>query len=516
MRWRAFVAGSLLWVACGREGAADPTAAVAAGPAAVPLRLAWATHWGAPGGSALRSAVFDGAGNLYIAGGTERAAEWPRTAPAIGPLGDFDVIVAKFDPSGRNLWSVLIGGTGEDYAYVSALDREGNLVVGGRGGPAFPVTAGAFDRSFNGGRGRGSHGPTDGFLLSLTPEGALRWATYLGSGGDDIIRGIEILPDGDIAVSGGNTDAGDLPTTPAVVQPSLGGAKDAFIARLAPDGGSARFITYYGTSDDDSRGDETIRALAAHPSGDLWVGGTTQGFALTPTPDASQPERRGGASAFVMRLAPDGRAVKYLSWLGGDGDEDVETEGSADETGAFEIAGGTGSENFPVTPGAFAGGGGRDGWVARIAPDGGIAMAARFGGSGADHVFGPARDGAGNLYVAGTTTSTDLPVSQDALQASNAGGPSDALLAGFDRTGALAYATYFGGSDADQGRFAAADRPRGRIALIGETRSVDLPLRNAAQASPGAVFVAVFEGAPLAEPPSEAAPQTDPRASADE
>ena len=128
-------------------------------------------------------------------------------------------------------------------------------------------------------------------------------------------------------------------------------------------------------------------------------------------------------------------------------------------------------------------------------------MAARFGGTGRDHVFGPAQDAAGNLYVGGMTDSTDLPVTSGAHQARFAGGDSDALFAAFDRAGALAaYATYFGGSAAGSGRFAAADPARRRVALIGETTSTDLPLRAAAQTQPGGVFVAVFQIEPSPAP----------------
>lgn len=510
MRWRAFVAGALLCVACGRDGAADAAAGTEPLRATAPLALAWATYWGAPGGSALRSAVFDAAGNLYIAGGTKLATEWPQTAPATGPLGHFDVIVAKFDPNGRNLWSIVLGGTGEDYAYVSALDRNGNLVVGGRAGPDFPVTPGAFATGFAGGFVQGPHLPTDGFLLSLTPEGALRWATYVGSSGDDIIRAIEPLPDGRVAIAGGMMEFADLPVTPGVLKPRMGGAKDAWVAVVSPDGARLDFLTYFGPSDDSARHeDETLRAVALHPSGGLWLAGTTRGTDLAPTPDAFQPVRGGGSSAYVARLGLDGRALSYFSWLGGSDEDDVETEGRTDDSGAFLIAGGTRSPDFPTTPGAFSAGSGADGWVARIAPDGRLAMAARFGGSGADHFFGPALDAAGLLYAAGTTDSDDLPVTQGAQQARRAGGASDALLAAFDPSGALAYATYWGGSGADMGRFVAADPARGRIALIGETTSPDLAVKGAPQASPGAVYVAVFQAPMPAPDPALPAPAPD-------
>lgn len=507
MACREVAAVLVLALGCARS---DVQPAAAPAPPLLPgklhVELAYATYWGAPGGSALRSAVFDAAGNLYVAGGTEVAAQWPQTAPATGPLGDFDVVVAKFDPAGRNLWSLAIGGTDEDYAYVSALDPEGNLLVGGRGGVGFPVTPGAFATKFAGGFPIGPHGATDGFLMSLSPDGALRWATYLGTSGDDVIRAIEVLPDGRIAVSGGAREAGDAPVTEGALKPKMGGVKDAFVALFASDGSALDFLTYFGPSDDtNEKEDETLRAIALDPAGNLWLGGTTQGSDLRPSAGAFQPVRGGGNSAFVAKLTPDGRAMPYFSWLGGSAEDDVETEGTADASGAFLIAGGTGSADFPTTPGAESRGAGDDGWVARIEPDGKLGMAARLGGSGFDHFFGPALGADGTTFVAGSTGSKDFPVTNGAIQPAIAGA-DDALLAAFDHDGGLAYATYFGGSGDDTGRFVAFDWAHARVALIGETNSLDIPLKNAVQTAPGGVYLAVAEVKSAARAPAASAP----------
>jgi len=485
--------------ACGRGGAeaAPPPAPLAPKLSA---ELAIASYWGS-GDCTVRTGVFDAEGNLYISSGTRDPAGYPQTAASHGPLGFWDLGIAKFDAAGRNVWSIVIGGTGEDYPYVSALDGEGNLIVGGRGGPDFPTTAGAFDRSFGGGFRAGPHGPTDGFLLSISPNGELRWATYIGGAGDDIIRAIQALPDGRIAIAGGMAEYGDLPVTTGVLKPKLGGGKDAWVAVVRPDGTAVDWLTYFGPSDDrDRKEDETLRALALDAAGNLWLGGTTQGTDLAPTPDAFQKRRGGSGSAYVAKLALDGSRMKYFSWLGGSGGDDVETEGISDARGAFYLAGGTSSADFPTTPGAVSRGGEADGWVARIEPNGALGMAARFGGSGDDHFFGPALDGAGFLYASGTIHSQDLPVTAGALQPKFAGGPSDAMLAAFDANGALAFSTYFGGSGADNGRFVAADLPRSRIVLMGDTESPDLPLRNAAQTQPGGLYFAIFEVKPLAKP----------------
>jgi hypothetical protein len=52
----------------------------------------------------------------------------------------------------------------------------------------------------------------------------------------------------------------------------------------------------------------------------------------------------------------------------------------------------------------------------------------------------------GNVYVAGTTESTDFPVVGDVVQGTAPGGGGDGSLAKFDRAGRLVRATYFGGA----------------------------------------------------------------------
>jgi hypothetical protein len=138
-------------------------------------------------------------------------------------------------------------------------------------------------------------------------------------------------------------------------------------------------------------------------------------------------------------------------------------------------------------------------------------MAARLGGSARDHAFGPALGADGFLYAGGTTLSSDLPTSAGAHQPRHGGGGSDAMLFAVDPEGALAYASYWGGSGEDAGRFVAADAPRRRVALVGETTSSDLEVRGAAQSAPGGLYVAVFEAAPIrVDEPADSPPAETP------
>ncbi len=101
-----------------------------------------------------------------------------------------------------------------------------------------------------------------------------------------------------------------------------------------------------------------------------------------------------------------------------------------------------------------------------------------FGGALADQINAIAADDAGNLYVAGSTTSTDLPSAPGALNR----GSLDAFVAKLNPTGnAVIYATYIGGTGQESANGMAIDSA-GTVYLTGQTASTNFPISaNAAQ-----------------------------------
>jgi hypothetical protein len=215
---------------------------------------------------------------------------------------------------------------------------------------------------------------------------------------------------------------------------------------------------------------------------------------------------RGSASptgeAYIAKISPDGKRLVYFSWLGGNGYDEIETEGVSDADGNFYVAGSTASSDFPTSEGAFQsklkgsgpGSFDGDGWVAKIHNDGSLGFATLFGGTkiGPEALFGPVVDSAGNVYCTGRFGSDDVPVTLNAVQPKNSG-KQDAVLAVFAPDGKqLLYGSYFGGSDTDHGRHIGIDPNNGTVYIIGETRSTDLPLVNPHQRESSGVFLAKF------------------------
>lgn len=116
-----------------------------------------------------------------------------------------------------------------------------------------------------------------------------------------------------------------------------------------------------------------------------------------------------------------------------------------------------------------------------------LSYATFLGGGGNDWTRGMAVDGSGNIFVVGTTSSADLPVTQSAVQAAYHGGTTsfltgDAFVAKFSPAGTLLFLTYVGGSRDDLGLAIAVDSS-GNPYITGATDSPDFPVSTGAAQS---------------------------------
>ncbi len=223
------------------------------------------------------------------------------------------------------------------------------------------------------------------------------------------------------------------------LQPALVGGGDAFAIKIDAAGRRVVYATYLGGSADDGG-----RAIAADAAGNAYLTGVTS------SPDfplqGPLPFTTAGADAFVAKLDPRGRALRYATRLGGSGD-DAGAAIAVDARGAAYVSGRTSSPDFPLTTGAAT--------ATSAAATQAAAMAAAT-----------ARDASGSAALAEPQPAGPAPATaRDAAgSAASAGGAFVARLA---RNGAsLGFSAQLDGTPTDGGLGIAIDR-FGAVAVAG-------------------------------------------------
>lgn len=450
--------------------------------------LSYSTYLGGNGVDYAFFLALDEAGNVYVQGNTT-STDFP-SSPGQTPPGGSDVFIAKLNPTQSTpVFITYLGGTGEDYTGGIAVDRRGNIYLGGNTTSTDFPTRDAIQPNYGGDKGIG-YG--DAYVAKLAPSGAeIIYATYLGGSSDDSSSGIALDRAGNVYVTG-LTLSPDFPTRRAA-QAQYGGGNttsgvglfgDAFIAKINPAGSALVYSTYLGGSADDG-----ATNIALDAEGAVYISGAT-GSSDLPVVKAFQPQYGGAGpinagDGFLAKLAPSGRRFEYVTYLGGTSDEEAWSVG-VDTEGSAYVVGGTGSTDFPlqralqrdyggIQPGngvAFG-----DAFVTKFQPDGRrLEFSTFLGGSGNEVATGLFVDVSGHVYVCGQTTSRNFPT-MNPVQAQNAGGDffGDGFVTELSAAGnRLLFSTYLGGSIDDWAWTLKANR-LGDIFLAGFTYSTDFP-----------------------------------------
>ncbi|QDU67594.1 hypothetical protein [Engelhardtia mirabilis] len=321
-------------------------------------------------------------------------------------------------------------------------------------------------------------GRTPGRAAVIDP--VLHYATYVGGAGPDLALDVASDGFGRIYVTGA-AGAADFPTTAGVVDDLLVN-DEAFVICLAPDGASVIWSTFLG-----GIGDDVGRALDVSEDGSLvWVAGSSRSSDFPLPAAALDPTKGDFDDGFVARLSGEGTVLDWGTFLGGAGHDRIE-DLARTVSGDVIVAGTTDSPNFPATAGVgqTSPQGGEDAFLSKLSAAGdALIWSTYFGGALDDGGHALAVAANDQVFLAGTTSSSDLPTSGTAFQPTRAGS-EDGFVARFTTTAStILFGTYLGGSGEEQVR-ALTLGVGGEVLVAGRTGSFDFPTTAGAfQAGP--------------------------------
>ncbi|MEM5880938.1 MAG: SBBP repeat-containing protein [Candidatus Aenigmatarchaeota archaeon] len=343
------------------------------------------------------------------------------------------------------VWSTYYGGNDVDYNYYISIDIYGNVfVVGSTRSTNFPIYNPGGGAYYQGTKA----GADDASILKFTNSGVRLWATYYGGTHTEEAYSITTDTYGNVFVTGA-TYSYNFPT----YNPG-GGAyydntcgtdgncndngtlvrSDVFILKFS-NSGVRLWATYYGGS-----GSECIRAyqtgvrpvcsITTDGQGNVFVVGSIYGSTNFPT------------------YNPGGGAY-YDNTCG--------TDGNCNYGGDYYF----------------------DFFILKFSNSGQRLWATYYGGGSDDYAYSVATDGQGNVFVTGTTGSTDFPTYNPGGGAYYDGTNNswDAFILKFSNSGVLLWATFYGGSGDDWGFSITAD-VNSNVFLTGYTYSTNFPTYN--------------------------------------
>lgn len=236
-----------------------------------------------------------GNGQIWISGMVWRGG-LPVTSDALQSTyngGDQDGFIALLDlHEDRLVYSTYFGGSGNDYlGAIFSLSADRVIVAGHTNSIDFPVTANAYDTSFD----PGSLGYPDGFITILQRPDSIVSSTYIGGEHSDGIGGIYVNPDGTV-IACGSTDSQEFPTTVDGFD-TICGWHDSFICKLSSTLSHYEYGTYIGGSIEDD-----FRSGLLDGQDSIWIGGITNSPDYPVTSDAYQPYLPGWTANFISHL----------------------------------------------------------------------------------------------------------------------------------------------------------------------------------------------------------------------
>lgn len=354
-------------------------------------------------------------------------------------------------------FSTYSGSFADNFGFTATYDNQGFLYSGSSiFANGYPTTDGAYQTTWAGGTGQGTLTGTDiGITKYDTTGTALVYSTYIGGESDELPHSLIVNENGELYLYG-TTSSPNYPTTSGAFQETFFGG-----SAFAPIGIGVSYVN--------------------------------------------------GSDIIVSKLSEDGSELLASTFIGGSGNDGVNTSSALkfnyademrgevlfDNNGDVIIASTTFSTDFPVSPDGFQTsiGGGQDGCIVKLDPDlENMLHGTYLGGMQADATYSVAVNGQNHIVVSGGTVSANFPTTPGVVSNSFNGGTADGYISVFNEDlSSLTHSSFYGTIQYDQLYFVEHDG-EDNIYVYGQTRGPDNALiQNAAfNVSNGGMLVAKF------------------------
>jgi len=438
--------------------------------------LIYSTFIGGSNFEVANDAVLDNDGNVYIVGYTSSVG-FPTSTTAYndtfsGP-GD-DIIVMKISADGSTLlYSTFIGGNETDQGYGIEVDDAGcAYITGCTDSNNFP-TVNAYDDTYNGKNVQ--YG--DCFIVILSADGSsILYSTFFGGSGDDLALGIAIDTNNNIIFTGETTST-DFPLH-NTVDSEFNGLVECFFAKIAANGSSIIFSTYFGETEQEIV--ENGWAIDVGNNGDIYFLGTVSTDNITMTDETTFGSYHGSFDIFLVKLSEVG-SLLYSTYIGGNAMDSAKAI-EVDSANNLYLLGKTKSADIPLVN-AYDDEYNYmvDVYLMKLTMNGStpeILFSTYLGGNGVEYPEDLCLDSEGNVYIIGLTSSFDFPMTENAYD-NELSGSSDSFLSVISPDGStLLYSTYIGGNSTDCS-YSIGLSTNSEVVIAGTTKSDDFPTEAA-------------------------------------
>lgn len=349
-------------------------------------------------------------------------------------------------------------------------------------------------------------------VQASTPSPSTVFGAYLGAADEDQVAGVRYMSNGDVVIAG-TTSAMTFPGTIGGYVKDIKGELEGYVMRCDPTLSTIRALTYYGGTMYDR-----VRDMIIDDKNNVYICGETKSSDLPVSSSAAGKLYKAEIDGFMVKL--DSTLTKLLvgCYHGGNKD-DVPTGLAVDKNYNIYMCGYTTSttglptttpttsaltwttydnrnrptnHNIPLSNGR-ANMGLTDGFIVVFTDYGGISQSRYYGREGNERFTYVHVDGAGYIYLGGSTTSQTFEATparnnawngRVAYDASFNGGTSDAFILKmassltFSQTDGITFSTLLGGDGAEEIRTLQTDE-RNLIYIIMNSTSKNLPVDGA-------------------------------------